>query len=404
MLPFPGIRQIGLFMAGGLLCSFLTVCMLFPVIYRGTVVGAKLPRFCSRPQFPLRRGLPALLLIGVVAIPGLLMLQGRDEVREFYAVPDILEEDQAEISRILLASPDSRYLLVRGQGIEEMLEAEERLMDAADELAPRGQLIELSGVTRLIPSTATQRQNFALMRDLVEGGYLGAHLDSLGFNSSIQKELLADLPADFQPLGLDALEDITLPVGAGGFLGCEGGECASWVRVSGLNSSQAMAALLSQGSSVILVDPIADINALLARYRVGVAKVLIAGGVIIALLLAVICGWRLALQIMLLPVIACVMSLAVTGYINSSYTIVNLLAMLLIIGVSLDYAIFRVFTAPVDQPATSLAITLSALTSILAFGMLAFSQTPLISAFGQTIAFGLIFTYSLSWVRFDWKT
>jgi predicted exporter len=174
--------------------------------------------------------------------------------------------------------------------------------------------------------------------------------------------------------------------------------------VSGLDSSQALAKLVSQGSSVILVDPIADINALLARYRTGVVKVLIAGGVIIALLLAVICGWRLALQIMLLPVIACVMSLAVTGYINSSYTIVNLLAMLLIIGVSLDYAIFRVFTAPVDQPATSLAITLSALTSILAFGMLAFSQTPLISDFGQTIAFGLIFTYSLSWVRFEWKT
>ena len=82
------------------------------------------------------------------------------------------------------------------------------------------------------------------------------------------------------------------------------------------------------------------------------------------------------------------------------YTIINLLALLLIVGVSLDYAIFRAFTRSEDQPATSLAISLSAITSVLAFGMLGFSSTPLIAAFGQTIAIGLVFAYLLSWCRF----
>ena len=61
-------------------------------------------------------------------------------------------------------------------------------------------------------------------------------------------------------------------------------------------------------------------------------------------------------------------------------------------------------TASADRPVTSLAITLSALTSILAFGMLAFSKTPVISSFGQTIAFGLVFAYGLSWFRFERKS
>ena len=403
LLPFPGIRQIGIFMAGGILCSFATVCILFPVMYRGAGTGARLPRFFVRQQFTIRTVIPTLLLLCAVVIPGLMMLQSQDDVREFYAVSNMLKDDQVAISSTLSVTPNSRYLLVRGHGIEDLLETEERLMNAADELVERGQAIGLSGVTRLIPSTATQQQNFSLMRRLVESGYLGTYLNALDMDSSFQMDLLASVPKEFRAMGLDVLKDIAMPLGTGGFLGCEGGECASWVRVSGSSSSQALAELIGNDPSVILVDPIADINGLLAHYRVGISKLLIAGGVATAMHLMVILGWRLALQILLIPTVSCLGSLALIGYIHSSYSIVNLLALLLLIGVSLDTAIFRVSTDSVDQPATSLAITLSALTTILAFGILAFSQTPVISAFGQSIVFGLIVTYCLSWVRFDLK-
>ena len=59
------------------------------------------------------------------------------------------------------------------------------------------------------------------------------------------------------------------------------------------------------------------------------------------------------------------------------------------------------FTPHAEQSATTLAIALSALTSTLAFGMLSFSTTPIISSFGQTIAIGLCLAYCLSWLRFD---
>jgi predicted exporter len=403
-LPFPGIRQIGIFMAVGLLCSFLTVYLLFPAVYRGALKGASLPRFFRRTQFKRRGGWAPLVLLGVVAIPGLYFLQARDEIRDFYAVPDALEKDQAAMLRALSLSADSRYLLVRAPSEEEVLVAEEALISAADELKQAGQLGELSGVTRLVPSAYTQQVNFDLVRDLIEGGYLSGHLDDLGFSYDSQQAILAELPTDFRPIGVDILDDVALPTGTGGFLGCEGSECASWVRVSGVRSTQVLENLVSLFPAVILVDPVANINALLARYRTGVVTAVIAGGILTTLVLTVVCGLRRALQIMSLPVTACVLSLAMIGYISGSYTIINLLSLLLIIGVSLDYAIFRAFTTSVDQPATSLAITLSALTSILAFGLLALSETPLISSFGLTIAIGLITTYCLSWIKFDWDS
>lgn len=406
LLPFPGIRQIGLFMAGGLLFSFVTVCVLFPIWYRGANSSARLPRFFKRSQFTVRAGVSTLLVLAVVAIPGLTLLHGKDEVREFYALPDALQNDQSMISRAVSAAPNSRFLLIRERSTEDLLSAEEQLMRKAELLVQRGDSVGLSGVSRLIPSTAVQRKNFALLRTLIDGGYLGAHLDALGFDSKSKNELLAGVPQAFKAIDVDELQHLenpVLPMGLGGFLGCIEGECASWVQVSGKASSQAVAELAASNSSVELIDPVADINALLADYRAVVAKLLIAGGMVITLLMMLVFGWRVGLSILLLPLISCVMSLATIGYIHHSYNIVNLLALLLILGVSLDYAVFRVFTPEPDQPATSLAIALSSLTSILAFGMLAFSQTPVISAFGQTIAIGLLFTYGLSWVRFEWS-
>jgi predicted exporter len=45
---------------------------------------------------------------------------------------------------------------------------------------------------------------------------------------------------------------------------------------------------------------------------------------------------------------------------------------------------------------TWLAVTLSALTSLLAFGLLALSYTPILMHFGLTVLFGLTFVWILS--------
>tara|TARA_R110002072_G_scaffold302958_1_gene490369 strand:- start:7423 stop:9693 length:2271 start_codon:yes stop_codon:yes gene_type:complete len=399
-LPFPGIRQIGVFMAAGLLASFLTVCLLFPVLYRSTAANIRLPAFCTRPQIALPTSWRLLLVVTLLAIPGLFLLEPRAEIRDFYAAPDNLQEDQEAIKHALGRAADSRYLLVRATDTEALLQTEERLREAAKAASGSSNWAQLKGISGLVPSAARQRENLTLLRTLIDGGYLQAHMRTLGFSDTAQQDVLTGFPAGFQVLPLTALEGLRLPLGVGGFLGCDATGCASWLPLPSTESAQTLAEVLDTQSGVVLIDPVADINGLLASYRIAVIKLLGAGSGLISLVLVLLLGWRLALRVMILPVMSCMFSLALCGYTNGHYSIVNLLALLLIVGVSLDYAIFRAFTRTENQPATSLAIALSALTSVLAFGMLSFSSTPLIASFGQTVAFGLVFAYLLSWCRF----
>jgi predicted exporter len=169
--------------------------------------------------------------------------------------------------------------------------------------------------------------------------------------------------------------------------------------VAGSESLSVLRQLAESVPGVLVVDPVGDVNRLMQRNRLAVSGLLLIGMVMAALFLAVTSGWRRSLRILMLPFLACAFSLAVVGYTRGSYSIVHVLALMLVIGVSLDFAIFRELTPKERQSATTLAIGLSALTSVLAFGMLGLSKTPLIAGFGQTIATGLLVAWGLSWIR-----
>ncbi|MFV0276666.1 MAG: MMPL family transporter, partial [Parahaliea sp.] len=396
LLPFPGIRQIGIFMATGLLGSFATVCLLFPALYRGVEQPRPLPRFCQWPPGH-RRGWQLCAALLLLSTPGLLLLNPRDEVRDFYASPPALAADQAALSKAPGADGDSRSLLVRAPTVDAVLAHEEALQRRVAELGESfpGQL---STFSQLVPPAATQRANFSLLRRLADSGQLAAHLTALGLGAGASARAIDAIPQTLEPLRPQDLDTLALPTGMGGLLGCTAGECASYVLLRGPVDDDALTALLRGQDGVQLVAPVAAINALLAQYRGWVKALLLAGGAAACLVLTLRNHWRLALGVTGLALTACLFSLGLLGYLRGYYSIVNLLALLLIVGVSIDYGVFRALTPAAEQGATSLAITLSALTSVLAFGMLGLSSTPIIRDFGQTIAIGLTAAYSLSWL------
>ena len=392
LLPFPGVRQIGIFMASGLLCSFATVCLLFPALYRGTAKSRQLP--CGFISAAGARYRPVYqVLVVAMAIPGVLSLQPRDDVRDFYAVPAKLAQDEVVIFEALgLPAADSRFLLLQAPDENSLLRLEERVIAASE--------TPLRGITSLVPSAETQLESVALQQELLTSGKLDSYLRAMGLEE-LSQVYRGQLFSAFEPLTLADLTGLALPLGTGGFLGCDSTGCASWVGLAGTKSEQLAAALVT---GVTVVDQVAMINRMLGHYRQGVALMLASGMLAVLILLCFAIGWGGALRVLLVPSVASLLSLAVIGYSSGGYSIINLLALLLVTGVSLDYAIFRALTPGPAQVATSLAISLSAMTSILAFGMLAFSQTPVISDFGQTIALGLVFAWFLSrtqWVRGD---
>jgi predicted exporter len=91
-----------------------------------------------------------------------------------------------------------------------------------------------------------------------------------------------------------------------------------------------------------------------------------------------------------------VVSLAAIGYTATLFNVFNVMALLLILGVGIDYALFYERAEAAGQATTALAISMAAATTLLAFGLLIFSGNPVVRAFGTTLAPGVLAAYGLA--------
>jgi predicted exporter len=140
---------------------------------------------------------------------------------------------------------------------------------------------------------------------------------------------------------------------------------------------------------VSLVDPVNDLSALFERYRIRASWLLVSAYCLVFMGLGLKFGWRNGLTIISVPVVSALVALAMMGWFNQLFSLFNLFALLLVLGIGIDDAIFF-FIARDKRASTSLAVTLSAFTTLLAFGLLAISSTEIVHAFGFTIAVGLL--------------
>lgn len=394
MVPFPGLRQIGVFMAGGLICAFATVYLLFPAWYRQPGIGGRIPGPLASGAGP---SINVWLLFGILAalaVPLILRMQPVDQVRDFYASPTDLQSDQQTLNALLQTQQNSSFLLLKAPDTETLLQREEQLVAAVPGLQP--------GITGILPSELRQQRALKVQRELFSAGIIPAHLLALGFDKQYVSQFGDKLASSQAPLHIADLDTVALPLLSGGFLGCAnsttGDDCATWLALDGTIPAATLAAAIAHQPDVVSVEPIEDINRTLGQYRRWTSYFLLASALAVSAALCLALGWRAGVRIMSLPISACVLSFVLTGLVNGSYNIVNILALFLVAGVSLDFAIFREINAGEHPGATRLAILLSALTSILAFGVLSLSQTPLISDFGQSLGLGLLFAWLLSWL------
>jgi predicted exporter len=390
-LPFPGMQQIGAFMVGGLICAYLTVCLLFPRLFQGAPTDRDLPKFFRNFAPPLRFG-PKVLFIAVlvIAVPAFFLHTPFDQVRDFYAAPEDLLTDEKIISSEVSIDQDSSFLILKAENEEALLQLEESLLKTVPGLEP--------GISGVVPSILSQSHTIELQRSLLEEGITQEYLRTLGFNDDYIQAYQVRLSSSTKPVTLSDLQEVKLPIIGGGFLGCDAELCASWLALREGVSLGALDETLIKYPNVVHVQPIEAINKSLSTSRKRATFALFIIALAVAIVLSLILGTRTALRVVLLPFSACIISFSMLVFLKGSYNIVNILALFLVAGISLDFAVFQEVTPLRDQGATRLAIFLSALTSILVFGMLTFSATPLISDFGQSLGLGLLLAWLLSWV------
>ena len=395
---FPGLQEVALFSAIGLLVAWLTVVMLFPVLLTGFKPEhepkiLKLTTYWQQhwPAWLLKNKRWLSVVVIVFIIGGIWQLTPRDDVRLLQSAPAELIKTADKIKQLFPVSHDNQFFLVSGTDQNDWHRNEQQLLKRLEALKEQHVLKYYQGISDYWPTEASQRENYQLLKNtFYDSGLLKHYMTDLGFSAAaVKAELKQFLAAENKTISLAPWLKTADETRQQLWLGCDSGQCLSIVSLTGISDLSVLSEKLHLLPGVSLVDPVSDLSALFARYRVRASYLLVGAYGLVFIGLGLKFGWRNGLTIIAVPVVAALVALAMMGWFNQLFSLFNLFALLLVLGIGIDDAVFF-FMAEDKRASTSLAVTLSALTTLLAFGLLAVSSTEIVHAFGFTVAVGIL--------------
>jgi predicted exporter len=396
--PFPGLQEVALFSAIGLLVAWLTVVMLFPVLLTGFKPEhepkiLKLTTYWQQhwPIWLLKNKRWLSIVVMIFIVGGIWQLTPRDDVRLLQSPPAELIKTADKIKQLFPLSQDNQFFLVSGNDQNDWHHNEQQLLKQLEALKQQHVLKYYQGISDYWPNVAGQRENYQLLKQtLYDSGLLKRYMIDLGFSdAAVKAELKQFLQAENKTIALPEWLKTANEASQQLWLGCDSGHCLSIVSLTGISDLSVLSEKMPNLQGVSLVDPVNDLSALFERYRVRASWLLVSAYCLVFMGLGLKFGWRNGLTIISVPVVSALVALAMMGWFNQLFSLFNLFALLLVLGIGIDDAIFF-FIARDKRASTSLAVTLSAFTTLLAFGLLAISSTEIVHAFGFTIAVGLL--------------
>jgi predicted exporter len=404
LTPFPGLRQMAVFSALGLVFAWLTVVFWFPqLIGPRSLRGGALVRGygAALARWPLLRANAgtwiAVAAFGAMAAFGIAKLGANDDIRLLQNPPKHLVDDQIKLSKLLDAPTPVQFFLVRGDSAEMVLQREEALKLRLESLIAAGKLSGYQAISNWVPSLRTQQERRALadLKLLGPEGPLAAVARQAGEDAAWVKATADALRAAGTPLGIDAF--MAAPASEPWrhlWLGNEHGQFASIVALRGLSMAVVpQVRPLADGlTGVQWVDKVEEISSVLGRYRVDMGFVVLgAYGVVFVLLLP---RYRSRAWRVIAPTaLASVATLAILGYAGQDLQLFHVLALMLLLGVGVDYGIFMQEHPDRKDTTPWLAVGLAAANTLLAFGLLGLSNTPALQAFGMTMLLGTLLVW-----------
>lgn len=398
---FPGLAQLGLFAASGLVAAALATRFLLPALLPADGLAVRpLPERLAHAllRLPARRGL-VLVLLGVVAA-AMVATGGPRMERDLAAlspVPEPVRVLDGEL-RAQVGAPDVRAVLtLRADSAEAALQAAER---AADALAGA---FTIDHAARFLPSAATQRARIAAMPDdATLAARLASARDGLPFRATAFDPFLADVAAAraLAPLTPDDLAAAPgLAARIAPLLRRDGDAWRALLLPSDVHDMAALRTAVAGVPGLLLVEIKAETEALLAANTGAALRWGAVGGAAVLLLLGAGRGLRAGGRIALALAGALLLTFAALSALGEAITIFHLTAALLLAGVGMDYALFmsRSENSDMAEAARALGSVITCMvTTLLTFGLLALCRTPVLQATGLTVTIGVACAFLLA--------
>jgi predicted exporter len=411
---FPGLAQLGLYSIGGLIAAALVTRHVLPALLPAgfTIrdvkpVGLKVGALLRRAQRLSGRAI--LLCAAVLAVLALAVLyHARTSLwnRELSALSPISTDEQnydAKLRADLGAADVRDLVIVSGPDMESILRGAERAAGALQSLVDKKAIGGFENPAAYVPSMATQEKRRGSLPSAAElRANLAQAVAGLPLRANSLQPFLEDVettrhaalvtPRDLAGTSLNAAFDALILH-----------QNDRWNALLPLRSvapgaqidlAQVVAALKgSQVDDARALDLKRESDALYDDYLAEAIHFSLAGFVALTALLVIALRSPLRVIRVLMPLALAVLTVAAgLALFGVQLTILHLVGMLLIVAVGSNYALFFDRQANAAEPGDA-GLTLAALiiantSTVIAFGLLSFSQVPVLVALGTTVAPG----------------
>jgi predicted exporter len=402
MSPLSLLSQVAVFMIFGLLGALLTVLLLLPYLNLNGKISVtpsvwiltdKLNVWLSRLH-QQRRVILVVLSVGLASAVVIDDINFNDDIRLLNSSPAFLIDNEINMAK-LMGYQHSQRIVISADDSETLLQRQETLLT---QLATQPELT-VKSMASLLPSIAKQQRNNALLKQAEQQQYFALGLGTLGLVDAVDDFTPLTL-AEFNAGPLQALSSIyiyqyqtddgTSNVDNGNFHD----KYALWVETSGVALNSELQQWIATQADMSIDNKPAEVTAALSHYRQALFLLFAGAILVVTIVLCLRFGLTQGLLGLLSIVLSAGGALLLTQLSLGHLNIFNLLAVLLILALAIDYVIF--YQEHGLQRNTVLAITLSAISSALVFGVLALSVTPAVESFGLTVMFGILLVFLLA--------
>ncbi len=403
LAPFPGLQQMAFFAVIGLVSAWLSVWFLLPMLtwkdeLKPIKAAEHFLRFYKACEHLKSKKVPKLVMLLFVMIGSisLWLSQANDDVRLLQTSSSELIAEERSVQTALKSPSSSHYLVIRGDELEAVLQKEEQLRSKLDELRAQGVLSSYRAISTVLPSLARQQADFLLTQSLYRD-----HLADVFGNLNLPSETINAVNQQISKgpyfLTLAAWRELAVAQSWEPLLLEQSGQFIGTVLMLGSSlpqeAQQSLMTLSDTHVDVLYIDRIAGITDLLTTYRSEISYWLSLAYLAVFAVLAIRYKTSV-LRIIAPPLVASLLALALVSQIEGGINLFNLMALILVLGIGLDMGIFLQETD--GSVHTWVAVTLSTCTSVLAFGLLTFSQTPVLHHFGLTVLVGLLLVWLIT--------
>lgn len=401
LVPFSALRQMACFAMVGMTVACLSVFFLLPALLQRPArplsnLSVQVARVLQSAIARLASGWRGVVLVALallLAIPGWWQLHHDDDVHLLISPPAALVSQEKQIREITGLGNGTQFYLVQGADEEQVLQREEALEQRLQTMVDRGQLQGWLGLAGMVPSLQRQHADQVLLAPLfAQPERMRQWLRGAGFRDPDIDRYLQAWPGT--PLSLQAW--LKTPIATPFRYLWMGDEAhpgaASLVLPQGDASSELLQQAARDLPGVTLVDKAAGVSELFGRYRRYASIWLLAAVLLIVPVFGWRYGWRGVPRVLAPPVLGIGLTLAALGYLHHPLTLFHWMALMLVLGVGANYAVFLREGEPhvAHRPGAMYAsVLLSAITALLSFGLLAWSSMPALEDFGLTLLLGI---------------